>query len=106
MSSTTLARGNILSANLVQIYLAAKTIADPTDEISVSVPGVIVGNVVFPSTSFLNTSGVYLVNARVTAANTVALQFVNVTGSSAVTIAGNYYLNIIQAENPLPANIV
>ena len=107
MSSTTIARGNVLSSTVIQYTLASKTIADTSDEVSITVPDVQVGNVVFVSTGFANTAGVACVNARVTAANTIALDFINSTGASAVTVAGVYYLQIVKAENlPLPSSPV
>ena len=107
MSSTTIARGNVLSSTVIQYTLPVTTIADSSDEVSITVPDVQVGNVVFVSTGFAQTKGVACVNARVTAANTIALDFVNATGSSAVTVAGVYYLKIVKAENlPLPTSSV
>jgi hypothetical protein len=105
MASTTINRGNIQSTTAIAITLGAQTIADASDEVTVTIPGVNVGNLVFGSFAGTQTPGVALVNARVTAANTVKLDFVNSTGSSAVTVAGTYNLLIIAPEaTPLPAN--
>ena len=107
MSSTTINRGNIISSTLVVIPLGAKTVAGASAEFSVTVPGVQVGSVAFVSYAGAQTAGVVAANARVTAANTIAIQIVNATGSSAVTVAGNYYLLIAQPENlPLPSSVV
>ena len=40
MSSTTIARGNVLSSTVIQYTLASKTIADTSDEVSITVPDV------------------------------------------------------------------
>jgi len=107
MSSTTIARGNVLSSSVIQYTLPVTTIADSSDEVTITVPDVQVGNIVLVSTGFAQTKGVACVNARVTAANTIALDFVNATGASAVTVAGVYYLKIIKPENlPLPTSAV
>lgn len=106
MPSTTINRGNILSSTLVSVSLGAQTIAGASGEVSVTIQGVVPGSVAFATFSGTQTTGVACVNARVTAANTVSLQFVNATGSSAVTVAGNYYILIAQPENlPLPSNL-
>ena len=107
MSSTTICRGNVLASTVIQYTLGATTIATSTAEVSITVPNVQAGSLVFVATGFANTTGVALVNARVTAANTIALNFLNATGASASTTAGTYYLHIVQPENlPLPTSPV
>ena len=84
--------GNIDRMGEVQVSLnpasvAANTVAEQT----FTVTGLAVGDQVFVSKPTL-TAGLGIVNARVSAANTLAIQFVNATASPIDAGAENYVI--------------
>jgi hypothetical protein len=73
----------------------ASVAANTSAEQSVTVTGVALGDVVFCNGPALN-AGLGVVNARVSAANTVALAFMNNTGSAIDAASGTYTFLIMR----------
>lgn len=81
--STQVVRGNILRVFAVSVtWNPAAVAAATTAEQTVSVTGAQVGDVVLAFSKPTNTAGAMAVNARVSAANTLAVTFVNPTAGS------------------------
>jgi hypothetical protein len=49
------------------------------------------------------TTGIIIANDYVSAANTLTIQFGNLTASSATPASGQYLIEIIRADGPIPA---
>lgn len=107
MSKTTIARGNVIASSLVQAALGATTVSGASAEVTLTVPGVQTTDAVRASFAGQQTTGVGIGNAYVSAANTVKVQLLNTTGSSATSAAGTLLLNIISCEDqPIPTSVV
>lgn len=106
MPGTTIPRGNVgatflISANLTPVSVNTIVVAEQ----SFTVPGLQVGDFVKVSWNTAPTAGVGIVNARVSAANTLTLAFVNPTIGAVVPVAGAYVIEVARPEFlPLPAN--
>ncbi len=105
MPSTTVSRGNVQNAVAMAATITptAVTLASSAEQ-SVTVPGILAGDVVSavvpPSAQ---TAGIVISYARVTAANTVAINFGNVTAGNLTPVAGLYTFHVLRPENqPLP----
>lgn len=100
--STLLPRGNInrlfaLAPTLTPVAVATITTAEQT----FTVPGLAVGDVVVCVQRPNNTpAGVGITNTRVSAANTLALTFVNPTAGSVTPGAGVYSIVVARPETP------
>ena len=107
MPGTLINRGNILYSVLIQVALTpAQTGANTSNEQTFTVPGIQVGDQI-SAVTFLgaNTLLVDIVQGRVTAANTIALNFQNGTGGALTYPAGNFLIEVNRPESlPLPAN--
>jgi hypothetical protein len=104
--STQAVRGNVLKLFAVSVTwdpAAVNTIT--TAEQTVTVPGVLVGDIVVAWNKPTNTAGAMPVNARVSAANTVAVSFVNPTAGSVNPAEEAWIFVIGRPERPgnLPA---
>jgi hypothetical protein len=98
--STMIPYGNILKLIAVQVTFdpaAVSTIT--TAEQDVTVPGVKVGDVVVSVNKPSLTAGVGICNARVKAADTVSLQFVNPTAGSVNPASEAYTIVIGRPES-------
>ena len=106
MSSTTVTRGNSHETFYIQPYLTPASVgANTTAAQNFTVPGLQVGDLV--NCWGLNGSqiaGIVAVEADVTAANTLTIQFGNLTGSGVVPTAGYYTIEVVRLEGPAPAN--
>lgn len=102
--TTQIARGNLnklvaLTPTLTSVAVATITSAEQ----SYTVPGLLVGDIVVSVNRPNNTPvGVGIVNARVSAANTLALTWVNPTAGSVTPGAGVFSLVIGRPDGPLP----
>jgi hypothetical protein len=104
MPSTTITRGNILSYTLVQISITpAATAANTSAAQTFSVPGLVTTDIVHVSCVGAQTAGIFVADARVSAANTLSIQFANCTGTSATAASGNYIVEVIDVEGPYPS---
>jgi len=107
MASTTINRGNVLYTTAVQASLGATTVSGASTEVTLTVPGVATTDIVRASFAGAQTTGVGIGNAYASAANTVKVQLLNTTGSSATSAAGTLLLLISSPEaNPLPTSVV
>lgn len=106
--ASTIPRGNVLGAiiyrqSLTPVSVAANTSAEQT----FTVKGVIPGDFVSVLREAALTAGLGIVNARVSAADTVAITFSNGTASPIVPAAGNFLFYIARPENSTPqSNVV
>lgn len=101
--SSAVPNGNVKNLFVLQVAVAAGAPigAATTVERTYTVPGLIVGDIVSAIKPQLD-AGLALVNARVSAANTLALQFANVTGGALSITASNYLLLVSRSvyDNP------
>lgn len=102
-SSTTIARGNVQLEAILQIsisppsYLAANT----TSEITYTVPGIALGDFIEinkPS----HTVGLSIGNIRASAANQIAIQWVNSTTSAITSPPNEQYLIVVSRFDGFP----
>lgn len=104
---TTVLRGNILNSFIMGVPVTATTVASSGASKDVTVAGLQVGDAVKVSLPAAQTTGVGIGNAYVSAANTLTIQFINATGSSASAAAGTYTVVVDRAESlPLSSNAV
>lgn len=107
MPSTTLARGNALQTFYVAPSLTPAAVsAAITAAQTFTVPGLQTTDHVFVSCQGGQTAGIFISDARVSAENTLSIQFGNVTAGSLTPAAGTYILDVIRFEGPLPATAV
>jgi len=106
MPGTTIGRGNVLYDYLCGPTLTpASVAANTTAPQSFTVPGLQVGDFVDVNSQNAQTAGIGIVNVRVTAANTLEIQFSNSTGGALTPVAGIYGINVTRPESvPLPVN--
>lgn len=106
MSSTTITRGNSHETFYIQPSLTPSAVsANTTAAQTFTVPGLQVDDLV--NCWGLNGSqiaGIVAVEADVTAANTLSIQFGNITGSSVTPTAGVYTIEVVRLEGPAPVN--
>jgi len=107
MPGTTIGRGNVLYDFLIGPTLTPVSVAaNTTAAQSFTVPGLLPGD--FVDVNLQNAdqlAGIGIVNARVSAADTLRIQFSNSTGGALVPTAGVYGINVTRPENsPLPVN--
>ncbi len=107
MSKTTITRGNILAATIVQVTLPSTTIAGTTADVTLSVPGVQPNDFVQAQFDAALVTGISIGNAYTNTANQVIVRLVNSTGASATQTAGTMLLKINTCEDsPIPANVI
>ena len=108
MPSTTLSRGNVLYNYLAGPSITPSSVAaNTTAEQSFTVAGLQTGDQLQVSFQGSQTAGVAIVNARVSAANTLALTFGNFTSGALTPVAGVYVIEINRPESiTLPTNAV
>jgi hypothetical protein len=106
MPGTTIGRGNVLYDYLCGPTLTPASVnANTTAEQTFTVLGLQVGDFVDVNFQGAQTTGIGISNVRVTAANTLGIQFTNNTGGALVPAAGIYGINVTRTENfPLPVN--
>ena len=110
MPQTTIGRGNILYDFVVAPTLTPASVsASSTNEQTFAIPGLLSTDLVAGASSqSAQTAGIGVINVRVSAANTLAIQFANVTTTpaSSVPVAGVYVVEIVRPETPgsLPVN--
>jgi hypothetical protein len=92
--------GNIQSSFILTVSITpAPTAGTTTLEQTFTVPGLQVGDILTMSPQFAITTLVTLENARVSAANTLAIAFNNSTGGSLTYPSGTY---AIEVNRPYP----
>lgn len=99
--STQPLRGNVLKVFAVTVTWNPAAVATATTaEQTVTVTGVQVGDIVLSYNKPTNTAGAMPVNARVSAANTVAVTFVNPTAGSVDPASESWTFVIGRPETP------
>jgi len=109
MPSTTPSRGNILYGFVCGPLLTPVSVAANTSaEQSFTVPGLQLNDIVDVNLfGAVQTAGVGITNARVSAANTLTLLFTNSTSGGVIPAAGTYAIVVTRPENvPLPTSAV
>jgi hypothetical protein len=107
MSKTTITRGNILAATIVQVPLPSTTIAGTTTDVTLTVPGVQPNDFIQAQFDAALVTGISIGNAYTNTANQVVVRLVNSTGASATQTAGTLLLKINTCEDsPIPSNVV
>lgn len=104
--STVIPRGNIEKMFAVTVTFNPASVATITvAEQTLTVPGVKVGDIVMAWNKPSTTTGVGVVNARVSAANTLAIAFVNPTAGAVDAASESWTFVIARPETPgaLPA---
>jgi hypothetical protein len=104
---TTILRGNISNSFVMGVTFTATTVATSGASKTVTVAGLKVGDAVQVTLPAAQTTGVAVANAYVSAENTLIVQFINATGSSASAAAGDYTVVVDRPEYlPLDTNAV
>jgi hypothetical protein len=99
--STNIARGNIVKMFAVSVTWDPAAVATiTTAEQTVTVPGVQLGDIVVTWNKPTNTTGAMPVNCRVSAANTIAVSFVNPTAGSVNPASEAWTFVIARPETP------
>lgn len=108
MPSTTIARGNAISTFYIQPSLTpAAVAANITAAQTFTIAGLeTTDHVTAVSCAVAQTAGLFIADARVSAANTLSVQFGNLTAGSLTPTAGSYYIDIVRIEGPLPTTAV
>lgn len=108
MSKTTIVRGNVATREIIAPTFAPAQVLQATTSVqNFTVPGLLTTDVVRVHFSGVQTVGVFVASARVSAADTLALTFANVTGGALTPATGVYNVQIDSPEdNPLPVNAV
>lgn len=107
MPGTTIPRGNILNTVLFTSTITpAQVLANITAEQTFTVLGVAVGDYINCSSGLAQTSGILIGTVRVTAPNTISIQFANITAGALTPVAGAYGFVWGRAEGPtMPTNV-
>ena len=107
MSSTTIARGNAHETFYISPSLTPSAVTTYYGNQNFTIPGLLTTDtVIVVGYIGTQTAGIAYAEAEVTAANTLQIQFINVSGSSATPASGSYVLNVIRFEGPLPVTAV
>jgi hypothetical protein len=107
MPSTTICRGNILSYTVIQVSITpAATAASTSAAQTFTVPGLVTTDIVNVQCTGAQTAGIFIADARVSADNILSIQFGNCTVSSATAASGNYIVEVLEIEGPLPTSAV
>lgn len=105
---TNLQDGNIDRMGVLQTSInVASVAANTTAEQTFTITGLVVGDQVIVSKPSLS-AGLGIVNSRVSAANTLAISFINATGSPIDPAAETYTITWFRPVNPssLPTALV
>jgi hypothetical protein len=104
MPQTTVARGNALYDFAIGPTLTPIAVAQNTAvEQSFTIAGLAPGDLLDVNCNVAQTAGITIGNVRVTAANTMAIEFANATGGSLTPASGQYLINVLRVEGGLAA---
>ena len=108
MPSTTIGRGNILYDYMIQPTLTPVSVAANTSaEQNFTVKGLLLNDFIDINCNALQTAGIGIANARVSAADTLTILFQNSTAGALVPAAAAYNINVSRAEFfPIPTSAV
>jgi hypothetical protein len=108
MSSTTITRGNSHETFYISPTLTPASVTNATTSAQTfTLPGILATDYVQVwGVIGTQTSGIVIAEADVTAANTIVIQFANCAAAPATPAAGQYLIQIVRAEGPLPVTAV
>jgi len=108
MSKTTIARGNLLRANMIQVKLTPTVVGTAaSSEQTFTIQDLATTDMVEVNSNAAQTQGIGIGNARVSAANTLAIQFTNAQTVAETPVVGLYNILVFRCEdNPPPANTI
>lgn len=99
MPGTTIGRGNLLYDWIIQPSLTPVQVAGSTAaEQSFTVQGLQVGDFVDVNCNSAQTAGISIGNVRVSANNTLTIEFANSTAGALTPTAGFYNINVSRPE--------
>jgi hypothetical protein len=105
MPGTMISRGNLVVSWLMGPTLTPVLVAQATTaEQDFTVKGLQVGDFVNVVANVAQTAGIGIANARVKAADTLTIGFVNSTAGGLTPAAGVYLVMLDRAETTLPLN--
>jgi hypothetical protein len=107
MPSTTILRGNVKDYFVIAPSLTPSAVnANSTASQTFTVPGILATDII--NTSYnggAQTAGIVITNDYASAANTITIQFMNVTGTSATPASGNYLIEVLRTDGlSIPVN--
>ena len=106
MSSTTVTRGNSHETFYIGPTLTPSSVTNATtSNQTFNVAGLLTSDYVFVVGVVGNqTSGIAAIEADVTAANQLTIQFLNAAAAPATPVSGQYVIQVVRVEGPLPVN--
>ena len=108
MAKTTIVRGNVLTREIIAPTFAPAQVLQATTAVQTfTVPGLATTDIVRVHYNGAQTAGVFVASSRVSATDTLALTFANVTAGALTPATGVYTVQIDSPEDyPLPVNAV
>ena len=108
MLGGTIARGNILYDSMLQVTITPVSVAASTAaEQTFTILGLQLNVFLDVNCNIAQTAGITIGNVRVSALNTMSVEFANSTAGALVPAAGVYNINVTRAEvQPMPSNAV
>ena len=106
MSSTTVTRGNSHETFYIGPTLTPSSVTNATtSNQTFNVAGLLTSDYVFVVGVVGNqTSGIAAIEADVTAANQLTIQFTNCSAAPATPVSGQYVIQVVRVEGSLPVN--
>lgn len=91
MPNTTVVRGPLDAVKIFQINITPTSVpAQNSNEQTFTVIGINPGDYINLGSAAAQTAGIVVGSCRITAPNTLAVQFVNVSGAAVVPVSGTY----------------
>jgi hypothetical protein len=107
MPKSTVVRGNIIEASLVQASLPSTVISGTSAEVTFTVPGVASTDVILATFDGSLVTGIAIGNAYTNANDQIKVRLINLTGASATQTAGTMHFVIMSCEDlPLPTSTI
>jgi hypothetical protein len=88
-----------IGPTLTPVAVAGSTAAEQ----SFTIPGLLPGDMVDVNCNSAQTAGISIGNVRVSAANTLTVEFANSTAGSLTPVSAQYFINIARPEVPAAA---
>ena len=105
MLSSTICRGNVLYDGMLQVTLTPVSVAGSTAvEQSFTIQGLQLNDFLDVNCNAAQTAGITIGNARVSALNTMTLEFANATGGALTPVTAVYNINVSRAEGQMPSS--
>ena len=93
----------MLQVTLTPVSVAGSTAAEQT----FTIPGLLINDFLDVNCNIAQTAGLTIGNVRVSAVNTMSVEFANSTAGALTPVAGIYNINVTRAEvQPMPVNAV